>query len=192
MKWVALFIALFLIGYTVVNLRFRKPGKSHEPAAEMHQRMIAARLKEAGWEKLLVSTRRPVEKIPGDTAPISHGALGLGLDFNTRMVDKPALLRSIEHVSAPASVEAGTDYTATFTGSVSDLKYQLGDIQLFRRGNELALLPVTEPLPGKELYSRWNDATYSVTFSTRHLPPGTYQVILFAQGPAAKWNFSVK
>ena len=192
MKWVVLVIAVFIVGYTAINLFYRKPGKGHEPAAEMRQRVTAARLKEAGWEVLPVSSGRPVDKSMEDGAPVSRGTYGLGLDFNTTLVEKPALLRSIDRVSAPANVDAGADYTAYFTGSISDLKYQLGDIQLFRRGNELVLLPMVEHLPGKELYSRWNDTNYSVTFSTRALPPGTYQVSLFAQGPAAKWSIRIK
>ena len=192
MKWVVLAIVVFIVGYTFINLRYRKPGKGHEPAAEMKQRYTAAKLKEAGWEKMPVDTRRPAEKIGGDDAPISRGLLGLGMDFTTALVDKPGLLKSIDQVSAPASAEAGADYTAYFTGSLSDLKYQLGDIELYRRGNELVLLPTIEHLPGKELYSRWNDANYSVTFSTRNLPPGTYEASLLAQGPAAKWSFRIR
>ncbi len=192
MKWVALAIAIFIIGYTLINLRYRKPGKGHEPAAEMKQRVTAARLKEAGWSVLACNTRRPVEKIASDDAALARGPFGLGLDFNTTLVAKPNLLRSIDHVTAPDSVEAGADYTAYFTATISDLKLQLGDIQLYRRGNDLVLLPVTEHLPGKELYSRWQDADYCVTFSTSALPPGTYQISLFAQGPAAKWSFQIK
>lgn len=192
MKWVVLAIAVFVVGYTLVNIFYRKPGKPHEPAADMKQRATAARLKEAGWEKMVVSTRRPVEKITGNDAAISRGALGLSLDFTTALIEKPALLRSIDQVNAPDHVEAGADYTATFTGSISDLKYQLGDIQLFRRGNELVFLPVIEHLPGKELYSRWKEADYSVTFSTRNFPPGLYQASLFAQGPSAKWSFQIR
>lgn len=192
MKWVVLVIAVFIVGYTFINLRYRKPGKGHEPAAEMKQRATAARLKEAGWEKMAVDTRRPAEKIGGKDAPISRGTFGLGLDFNTTLIDKPGLLRSIDLVTAPASVEAGSDYNACFTGTLSDLRYQVGDIELFRRGHELVLLPTIEHLPGKELYSRWNDANYCVSFSTRNLPPGTYEVSLFAQGPAAKWSFTIR
>ena len=192
MKWVVLVIVLFVVGYTLVNIFYRKPGKDHEPAADMKQRATAARLKEAGWEKLTVSTRRPVEKMAGDDAAISRGAFGLSLDFATALIDKPALLRSIDQVNAPDRVEAGADYTAMFTGSISDLKYQLGDIQLYRRGTELVFLPVIEHLPGKELYSRWKEADYSVSFSTRNFPPGTYQASLFAEGPSAKWSFQIK
>ena len=192
MKWVVLAIAVFIVGYTFINLRYRKPGKGHEPAAEMKQRVTTARLKEAGWTVLPVNTNRPADKIAFDDATISRGTFGLGLDFNTALVDKPNLLRSIDHVNAPDHVTAGNDYTAYFTGSLADLKFQLGEIQLYRRGNELVLLPIIEHLPGKELYSRWNDTNYSVTFSTVELPAGVYQISLFAQGPAAKWSFRVQ
>ena len=192
MKWVVLAIVIFIVAYTVINLRYRKPGRPHEPAAEMRQRVSAARLKDAGWVKMPVSTRRPAEKIAAADARIARGNYGLSLDFNTALVDQSGLLRTIDQVSAPASVERGADYTAYFTGSIADLKLQLGDIQLYRRGNELVLLPVTEHLPGQELYSRWNDAIYCVTFSTGDLPAGRYQISLVAHGPAALWSLEIK
>jgi hypothetical protein len=192
MKWVALVIFVFIAGYTFVNLKYRKPGKAHEPAADMRARVTAARLKEAGWEKLPLSTRRPVEKIGGPDAPVSRGILGLGLDFNNVLVEKPALLRSIDLVVAPGEVTAGTDYTVCFTATLHDQKYQLSDIQLYRRGNEIVLLPVVEHLPGNGLYSRWKDDNYCATFSTQALAPGTFTASLLATGPAAKWSFTVK
>lgn len=192
MKWVVLTIAVFIAGYTFVNLKYRKPQKPHEPAADMRQRVTAARLKEAGWEKLPLSTRRPVEKLTMAEATLSRGLPGLGLDFTNAMVEKPVLMKSIDKVAAPDNVAAGEDYTVCFTATVTDQRYQLGEIQLYRRGTDLVLLPVEEHLPGKELYSRWKDDNYCATFATTKLAPGTYTVTLLSGGPAAKWNFSVR
>lgn len=192
MKWVVLVILVFIAGYTFVNLKYRKQQKPHEPAAEMRQRVTAARLKEAGWERLPLSSRRPVEKLAGLEASIERGLPGLGLDFTNAMVEKPVLMRSIDKVSAPDSVSSGDDYTICFTATVTDQRYQLGEIQLYRRGNELVLLPAEEHLPGKELLSRWKDDNYCATFPTAALPAGAYTMCILAGGPAAKWRFTVR
>ena len=61
-----------------------------------------------------------------------------------------------------------------------------------RKGNELVLIPSIEPLPGKELKSRWNDSTYWLAFSTAKLPTGRYTMRIVANGRAAAWSFTVK
>ncbi len=193
MKWVGAVIVAFVALYTAVNLFYRKPGRGHEPAAEARARVTAARLKEAGWEKLPIETRRPVEKPAVETpAAFSRGALGFGLDLDSCFVEKPTLLASIDQVTAPSAVARGEPCTIYFTASIRDLQWQLADVRLLRRGHELVLIPTAEHLPGKQLNSRWNDARYCASFSTQSLPPGRYEVRLLASGPAAKWTLMVR
>jgi hypothetical protein len=193
MKWIALSIVVFAVGYTAVNLYFRKPGKAYRPYQDAQDRATTARLLAAGWHKLPLENRRPVENASdGDTpAAIAYGAVGLGLDFDPHFAEKPQLVASIDRVTAPARVAQGQDYSLYFTASLADLKGQLGDLDLYRRENELVLVPSIEKLPGKELMSRWNDSGYSATFSTATLPPGRYTARIVAQGPAATWSFTV-
>ncbi|MBI2515366.1 MAG: hypothetical protein HYV95_00465 [Opitutae bacterium] len=193
MKWVVLAVAAFIVGYTVVNLYFRKPGRANRPYEDMANRFTTAKLREAGWQKIPIDSRRPVEK-PGPTlaATIQRGANGLGPDLDACFAEKPALLASIDRVTAPTDVTRGESYTAYFTASVPDLQYQLGNIELYRRGQEIVLVPSSEHLPGKNLLSRWDDANYSVSFSTQALPPGRYTVRLVARGPAAQWTVTVR
>ena len=194
MKWIVVAIVVFAAGYTAVNFYFRKPGKAYRPYQDAQDRATTARLLAAGWHKLPVDSRRPVEKPSVDDTPaaVTRGAVGLGLDLTPNFAEPPKLVDTIDRVVAPASVPHGADYSAYFTASVPSQKAQLGDLTLYRRGNDLVLIPSTEPLPGKALMNRWSDSTYCVNFSTAQLPPGRYSVRLVAKGPAAAWSLTVK
>jgi len=194
MKWVVVTIGVFVVGYTVVNLYFRKPGRAYRPYQDAQDRATTARLLAAGWQKMPVDARRPVEKPATDDVPaaVTRSAVGLGPDLLANFAEQPKLLTSIDRVVAPASVARGSDYNAYFTASISSQKAQVGDLALYRKGTELVLIPSTEPLPGKDLMSRWRDSTYCVNFSTTGLPPGRYEVRIVAQGPAATWSFTVR
>jgi hypothetical protein len=193
MKWIVLAIVIFAVGYTAVNLYFRKPGHAYRPYQDAQDRATTARLLEAGWHKLPLDHRRPTEAAGDGVTPavITQGAVGLGVDFDPHFAEKPQLVASIDRVTAPASIAQGQAYSLYFTASLADLKGQLGDLNLYRRENELVLVPSIEKLPDQELLSRWNDSSYSATFSTATLPPGRYTARIVAQGPAATWSFTV-
>ena len=194
MKWIVVAIVIFMIGYTAVNFWFRKPGPAYRPYQDAQDRATVARLLAAGWQKMPVNTRRPVEKPATDDAPaaVTRDFPGLGSELQDKFAEKPRLLATIDRVTAPTAVSHGEDYSLYFTASLSDLKAQMGELTLYRHGNELVLVPTLENLPGKELMSRWNDSSYSATFPTASLPPGRYSVRIVAQGPAAAWSFTVK
>ncbi len=194
MKWIIVSIVVFVAGYTVVNFYFRKPGQAYRPYQDANDRATTARLLAAGWHKVPLDTRRPVEKaaLGATAAVISHGAVGLGLDFAPNFAEPPKLVASIDRVVAPAEVAHGQDYSLHFTASVADQHLQLGELTLYQRGNELVLVPETEKLPGQQLMTRWNDATHAVTFATAALSPGRYTARIVARGPAATWSFAVK
>lgn len=194
MKWIVAAIVVFAAGYTAVNFYFRKPGKAYRPYQDAQDRATTARLLAAGWHKLPVDSRRPVEKPSVDDTPaaITRAAVGLGPDLMPNFAEQPKLVDTIDRVVAPSGVAHGSDYSAYFTASVPSQKAQIGDLTLYRKGNDLVLIPSTEPLPGKALMNRWSDSTYCVNFSTAQLPPGRYSVRLVAKGPAAAWSFTVR
>lgn len=194
MKWIVVAIALFVVGYTVVNLLYRKKGPAYRPYQDSQDRATVARLLAAGWHKLPVDTRRPVEKPAAaeGLAAVTRDFPGLGSELTDKFAEAPKLLASIDQVAAPSSVAHGANYTLYFTASLSDQKAQAGELALFRRGNELVLIPTTESLPGPTLMSRWSDSNYATTFPTNDLPPGRYTARIVARGPAATWTFTVK
>lgn len=193
MKWIAITILIFVVGYTVVNVTLRKPGRAYRPYQDSQDRATTTRLLNAGWQKIHIDTLRPVEKpTTANPASISRAAVGLGLDLEPNFAERPKLLATIDKVVAPNTVNHGQNYTGYFTASLTDLKFQVSEVTLFRKGQTLVLVPTTETLPGKDLMSRWNDSTYFVSIPTNNLPPGKYDVRIVAKGPAAAWSFTVK
>jgi len=194
MTWIVLAIVAFVVVYTAVNLFYRKPGRPYRPYQDAQDRATTSRLLASGWQKVPLDTRRPVEKpaLADSAAPFSRAAMGLGPDLEAKFAEKPRLLASIDRVTAPAAVGQGGDYIAYFTATVTDQKLQLGEITLYRKGNELVIIPEQETLPGKNLLSRWPDSNYWLAFSTAKLPAGRYDVRIVAKGPAAAWSFTVR
>jgi hypothetical protein len=194
MKWIILAIALFVVGYTAVNFYFRKKGPAYRPYQDAQDRATTARLLAAGWHKLPLDTRRPLEKPAVDTAPatITRELAGLGPDLESKFAEKPKLIATIDRVTAPASITRGEDYPVYFTATLSKLNTQVGDLTLYQHDRELVLIPSLETLPGKALLSRWNDSTYFISFPTSSLAPGRYTVRIVAMAPAATWTFEVR
>lgn len=193
MKWIVLSIVLFIAGYTAVNIYFRKPGPGYRPYQDAQDRATTARLLAAGWHKLPVDTRRPLDQpVTDEPAAIRHEIAGLGPELSAKFAEKPRLVSSIDHVTAPARVTRGGECTVTFSATLSQLHTQVGDLSLYHRGQELVLVPSLETLPGRELMSRWNDNIYAVSFSTADLPPGRYTMRIVAMAPAAAWQFTIK
>ncbi len=194
MKWVVLAIVLFMAVYTVVNVYFRKKGPAYRPYQDAQDRATTARLLAAGWHKIPLETRRPVEKPDAGeaTAVIKREIAGLGPDLESKFAEKPKLVATIDRAAAPASVPHGLDYTIYFTVGIPSQKAQVGDLNLYRRDHELVLIPSLENLPGRELMARWDDSNYCATFSTANLPAGRYTVRIVSLAPAAAWSFDVR
>lgn len=194
MKWIVLAIAIFIVGYTAVNLFFRKKGPAYRPYQDAQDRATTARLLAAGWHKLPIENRRPMEAptLDGPAATITRELAGLGPELESKFAEKPKLIASIDRVTAPAAIAHGQQYVVYFTASISKLTTQVGELALYRRDRELVLVPTIESLPGNGLMSRWNDANYAISFSTETLPPGTYTMRIVAMAPAATWKFEVR
>ena len=192
MKWVVLAIVLFIAGYTVVNIYYRKPGPAFRPYEDMNKRATTARLLNAGWQKLPVELTRPANK-PGFSlaASISRAGAGLGNELEASFAEKPRLLATIDKVTAPTEASAGSAYSVFFTASLTDQNFQVGHLEALLRGHEIVLIPTVEKLPNN-LLSRWEDADYCAQLPTERLAPGRYTVRLAAKGPAAQWSFTVR
>ena len=195
MKWVVLSILGFVVAYTLVNLRYRKPGRAFEPHEDLKNRATTARLLAAGWQRIPVTARRPADitAVPaaGTGAIVARGGAGLPAELAAAFVEAPRLTAGFGRVAAPREIARGADYSATFQCGFADLKAQLGDISLYRKGSVVVLIPSIEPVPG-QLLSRAQDGFYCLSFPTQSLPPGRYTALLVARGPAAKWEFFVK
>lgn len=193
MKWVVLAIVVFVIGYTLVNIYFRKPGRAFRPYEDMNKRATTARLLAGGWQKLPVEITRPVSKPGlGLTATTTRGAVGIGTDLEAAFAEKPVLLASIDRVTAASHIDRGASYSIHFSATLGDQRLQVGRVEALLRDNELVLIPALERLPGDNLLSRWKDADYLAHVPTERLAPGRYTVRLAAKGPAIQWSLDVR
>lgn len=193
MKWIVLAIVVFVVGYTLVNIYFRKPGRAFRPYEDMNNRATTARLLAGGWQKLPVELSRPVGRPGlGLNANTTRGAAGLGAELEAAFAEKPVLLATVERVAAPGHVARGADYRIHFAATLGDQHLQIGHVEALLREREIIVIPTLERLPGKELLSRWNDAEYLATVPSQRLAPGRYTVRLAARGPALQWTFEVQ
>lgn len=193
MKWIVLAIVLFVVGYTVVNIYYRKPGRAFRPYEDMNNRATTARLLNAGWQKLPVEVTRPLNKPAfALAATTKRGGTGLGADLEASFAERPVLFTTIDKVTAPESVAHGETAQIYFAASLTDQHLQLGKLEALRRGDEIVLIPTLEKLPGKALLSRWKDADYCAQLPTDRLEPGRYTVRLAATGPALQWTMLVR
>src|ERR1700741_540531 len=141
MKWVVVAIVVFVVGYTMVNLYFRKPGQAYRPYQDAQDRATTARLLAAGWHKSSVDFRCPVEKPAVDhAATVNRAGAGLGPELTPNFAEPPKLLASIDRVGAPGSVAHGEEYSAYFTASLTSQKAPLGEVMLYRRDHELVFI----------------------------------------------------
>lgn len=193
MKWVIAAIAVFVVGYTLVNIHYRKPGPAFRPYEDMNNRATTARLLAGGWQKLPVELTRPVAKPGlGLHATTTRTAAGLGAELTASFAEPPVLPATVERVTAASHTERGRDYPIHFNATLGDQHLQIGAVEALLREREIVLIPTLERLPGKELLSRWNDADYLASVETSRLAPGRYTVRLAARGPGLQWTVDVQ
>jgi hypothetical protein len=195
MKWIAVAILVFVVPYTFLTLRYRKPGEAYRPYEDARSRVNTGRLLTAGYQRITLDFARPTD--PGRTGAAGSGAAasspapgGLPGDLTQALVDAPVLPVSIDTVTAAARAAATQPYLIQFTATLVDNRQQLFGAQLYRKGGELLVVPVAENLSGA-LTARNRDTTVLLTVPASALPPGLYQVTLAGSRTARRWGVQV-
>ncbi|OHE89080.1 MAG: hypothetical protein A3G75_01120 [Verrucomicrobia bacterium RIFCSPLOWO2_12_FULL_64_8] len=193
MRWVAASILLFIAVYTVVTLRYRKPGRPFEPARDLTERAAAERLRGLGYQRLPVDFEQPAVPLTAAQLRGAGSAAGRGLPaaFAGALGTGPALPAAVTQLLAAGDAPAGSRYRLQFTCTQPDFKTQVGGALLYRRDRELFLLPVCERIPGR-LLARSQDATVLATFSVQSLPPGRYALSILGRSASQHCTFTVK
>jgi len=197
MKWVVLAIALFIVGYTVVMLKYRKSNAPYRPYQDNVDRATVTRLLSAGYQRSTVPVVRPADPAKGlvlgsGNAASMLGALGgMPSELDYALVEKPVLPESYPSCTAPASVSSGQDYGVLFNAQLADNDRVIGEMMVFRKDRELFLLPVLEKLGGK-LQARWRETSVMVAIPTAQFPVGQYRVTLLGAKNSRTWDFSVR
>lgn len=197
MKWVVLSIVLFIAGYTVVMVFFRKPGPAHKPYEDAANRATVSRLLAAGFQRIPIAAERPADPsssriLEGSPrANVATVAGGLDPDLDFALAEKPLLAESFQQVTAAASTGNAEPYRVLFTASLKDHKRVISGGMLLRKEGQLFLLPVFEPLRG-ELLARTKETTVVLTIPAGTLKPGRYTTVLVGEKSSRRWELSIR
>jgi len=193
MKWIVAATSSSVVGYTLVNLFFPQ-ARPRLPPYERHRTTgHHARLLAAGWQEDAVDTRRPTENPSAGRRcrPVNRDCPGWarpGVQI-CRKTEAPRQHRP-RGLAPPQS--AAWRLLRILRRACRPSKAQVGEISLYRKGNELCWWPTTEPLPGSGLKSRWNDSDLLVSSRTTGLRRAGTSCASSPKGPAASWAFTVK
>lgn len=197
MKWVAISILVFIVGYTFITIRYRKPGPAHQPYKDAKDRATVQRLQDAGYQRIAASISLPAD--PQRSAARLGKALathqivlgGLPAELTATLIDKPALPESFSKVEAPAEVAALLPYAFQFTCTLPDKKFTVGETYVYLKDDDLAVVANFEKIGG-ELLARSRDNPIFVTIPGGTLKPGTYHVRLIGAQSSRQWILQVR
>ena len=192
MRWVVAAIIVVIPIYTVLTLRYRKPGTAFQPYQEMHDRAVVLRLLSGGYRRISVEARRPA-----DAAPPASGERGYAVpggvprELKESLIDPPALPEDILAISAAPAATTRADYPIEFACSLPDNHRQLAGANLYLKGFDIAIVSEFERLPG-ELLSRTRECVVLVTVPAGALKPGAYHATLVGERGSRTWTLQVR
>lgn len=197
MKWVVLAILIFVVGYTLVMIFFRKPGRPYRPYQDSVDRATVTRLLSSGFQRVALEIERPAD--PGrlqilngaPAARFSSAAGGLTGELNAAVLEKPLLASSYASFSAPAAGSASRGYSILFNANLADNKRVISGALLYRRQQEVFVVPVFEKLGG-ELQARWRESNILVRIPAGSLPAGRYEMTLVGEKTSLTWALDLR
>ncbi len=195
MRVIVLLIIVFVVPYTYINLRYRKPGPSFRPYQDARERESIAR---AGYARVTITASRP------DTRPLAPGSAisaeelvsvsaaepGLPADLSKTLLEQPILPLSLGPVRAAPSASAEQPYIVDFECTLPDSQVQLAGARLYTRAAEVLLVPDFERLTGG-LSARTRQNLVRATVPAGSLPPGRYRFTIPAKGGSKSWTVQV-
>lgn len=196
MRWIALAIIVSLGLYTFLNLHYRKAEPGFRPYEDIAKRATVARLLDAGWQRIPVSSRRPADPLspaekPPETARIEPSLPGLPPQLAEMILEKTALAGSIERVIAAPETSTANHYPVYFECTLTDQKSQILDVELYVKGENAVLVPRFEKI-AQELTARNKATEVWLDIPTQALKPGHYRIALVGKGSSKAWNLAVK
>jgi len=195
MRWIVASILLFIVPYTYVNLKFRKPDKAFEPYADMKDQANVKRLLDAGYTRVAVRAERPYPALPAprllpagvSPAGIAPAPGGLPKPLDTTLVEPPRLPAAYQDLLAPAEIAASESLRVQFTARVDGDHEQLSGAEVYLREDSLVIVPTFEPVPG-DLQARAKDGNVLLTLPPGLLSPGRHEVTLAGSRESARWS----
>jgi hypothetical protein len=196
MKWVVLAIFACLVPYTLLTLKYRKPGPAYEPYEEGKNRANTARLLENGYQRLSVVAERAADPARESRAITSAATIteisgGLPEDLAGTLVEPPELAQTLTSVLAARTATALLPYPILFNCTLADHKRQFSGADLYVKGDTIAIVPKFEPIQG-QLLARTTESCVVVTLPGGTLKAGRYTFTIAARQHSKQWSLEVK
>jgi hypothetical protein len=192
LKWIAVAILLIIVPYTILTLRYRKPGPAFQPYEDMKNRTNVARLLSAGYQRIPLPAVRPADRggVSGG-ATVTATAGGLPADLRATLVESPLLPADILSVTTTPTAHTLLPYTIELTCTLPTDKLQLGGAELYLRGDTLVITPTFEHVGGN-LLTRTRQSIVRLTVPAGALKPGSYTITLVGERTSRTWPLAVQ
>jgi hypothetical protein len=189
MRWIALAILLYVAVYTVVTLRYRKPGPEFQPYAQALER---AALAKAGFQHVQARAARPADPRFGDPpGGLVPAVGGLPPTLLSALRGGTPLPLEIGRIAASSEANRYLAYTVQFTCVLPDNRLELGGAEVFLKGTDLYIVPDLERLPGA-LLTRTRENVILLTVPAGAIPAGRYRATLVARQASKAWTLEVR
>ncbi|HZZ58116.1 MAG TPA: hypothetical protein VFE31_09820 [Opitutaceae bacterium] len=192
MRWIVIAIIVFIVPYTYLTLRYRKPT-SFEPYEDARER---GRIASAGYSRITLTVRR-VPESPGrapapDIAGVASAPGGLPADLARELLQAPVLPQDIGAVAAAPAGDAAHDYRVRFDCVLPRRPelWSVGSAHLYHKGRNLYLVVGFAPL-ADGLVQRMPEDRLALGIPLASLDPGSYRVTLIGVRSSKTWMLQV-
>ncbi len=199
MRWIVASILLFIVPYTYVNLKFRKPNKAFEPYADMKEQANVKRLLDAGYTRVAVRAERPfpalsAQQVLADAstkAGVTPAPGGLPSPLDKTLVEPPRLPAAYANLIAPEALNIREPARLQFTARLDSDHEQLGGAEVYIHEDSVVIVPTFEPVPGN-LQARAKESTVLLTLPPGLLAPGNHSVTLAGAQASLRWTMMAR
>ncbi len=197
MRWIVASIVLFLVPYTYITIKYRKPGKAFEPYADFKEQANVHRLNDAGYRRVAIRAERPFPSLaPGE---ITRGAParpapapgGLPDPLGKTLVEIPLLPVGYRDLVAAEELGSMLPARIQFVARFETDREQLGGAEVFLRENTIVIVPTFEAVPG-DLQARSKESPVLLTLPGGLLGPGEYLITLAGARDSLRWSVVVR
>ncbi len=198
MRWILLVILVYVVGYTFINIAYRKPsGSAHEPFAEARQRELRTiPTTMQGWTRLSGTF---TEAIPVfEPATISAEALPQPLDQHLPrelpmiMPGQPALHPAAITLKAPARVAAADALLLHLEFPQDASVPAFGEILAYIKDQRLYVFIQDQRHVARDAQPTPAASPLAIALRPATLTPGTWQATAFTASQAVTWSFTVE
>lgn len=201
MRWVAVVILVYIVGYTAINVVFRKPEPPHEPYAEAQERrqMRTIRASMMGWTRLVVEPWQapansahdePVVLGKRDGDPPAIEAL---VPQEVMMIapGKPHLYPAADEVSATAVASPGEPLHLSIRFSETVGLPPVGEPLAYAKEGELHIF-LQEESGVRTLWKSLAPASIiGLALPPEGFTPGPWKGNLYTDGAVFTWDFVI-